>query len=75
MDKQYLSRLKTLANTKLQWDAFTEMLDYHIGLHQAKLEQATDMVEVYKAQGSIQALKKLKYLRDEINANSKQKPV
>jgi hypothetical protein len=71
MDKQYLSRLKTLANTKLQWDAFTEMLDYHITLHRAKLEQATDMIEVYKAQGSIQALNKLKYLRDEINASKK----
>ncbi len=67
MEKQYLSRLKTLVNTKLQWDSFNEMLDYHIGLHQAKLEQASDMVEVYKAQGAIQALKKLKYLKEEVN--------
>jgi hypothetical protein len=73
MDKQYLSRLKGLVNTKLQWDAFNEMLDYYIVLHQGKLEQAIDLVEVYKAQGSIQALKKLKFLRDEINANSKPK--
>jgi hypothetical protein len=73
MDKQYLARLKTLANTKIQWEAFNEMLDYYIGLHQAKLEQAVDMVEVYKAQGSIQALKKLKYLREEINASQKTK--
>jgi hypothetical protein len=73
MEKQYLPRLKSLVNTKLQWEAFNEMLDYNIGLHQAKLEQAVDVVEIYKAQGSIQALKKLKFLRDEINANAKSK--
>jgi hypothetical protein len=67
MEKQYLSRLKTLVNTKLQWEAFNEMLDYNIHLHQSKLEQAIDMVEVYKAQGAIQALKKFKYLKDEVN--------
>ena len=49
------------------------MLDYYIGLHQTKLEQATDTIEIYKAQGAIQAFRKLKYLREEINAESKHK--
>jgi hypothetical protein len=73
MEKQYLGRLKTLVNTKIQWDAFTEMLDYNIGLQQAKLEQAVDVVEIYHAQGAIQALKKLKHLREEVNAKSNAK--
>jgi DNA-binding SARP family transcriptional activator len=73
MEKKFLSRLKTLANTNIQWEAFNEMLDYYIGLHQTKLEQATDTIEIYKAQGAIQAFRKLKYLREEINAESKHK--
>jgi hypothetical protein len=71
VEKKFLSRLKSLVNTNIQWDAFNEMLDYNIGLHQAKLEQATDTIEIHRAQGAIQALRKLKYLREEINAESK----
>lgn len=44
------------------------MLDYTIAAHQRKLEQATEMSDVYKAQGAIAALRHLKYLRDEVNA-------
>jgi hypothetical protein len=42
-------------------------------LQQAKLEQAVDVVEIYHAQGAIQALKKLKHLREEVNAKSNAK--
>lgn len=68
MKKPFLSKLKTLVNTRTQWDAFNEMLDYSVGLHQKKLEQAVDMIDIYKAQGAIQALRQLKFLRDEVNA-------
>lgn len=67
MNKQYLSKLKQLANTATQWDAFLEMLEHNIVQHQRKLEQAVDMADIFKAQGAIAALRQLKYLKDEIN--------
>ena len=36
---------------------------------QSNLEQNTDMVNVYKAQGAISTLRRLNELRDEVNAN------
>jgi len=66
MNKQYLPKLKQLANNELQWNAFLEMLEYNIVQHQRKLEQAVDMTDVFKAQGAIAALRQLKYLKDEI---------
>lgn len=66
--KSYLPKLKTFATTNSQWEAYLEYLDYYIELNQKKLEQSTDMVEIHKAQGAIQALRHLKFLRDEVNA-------
>jgi len=66
--KTYLPKLKGLTTTPHQWDAFVEMLDYQVEQHQRKLEQSTEMIEVFKAQGAIAALRQLKYLKDEINA-------
>ncbi len=66
MNKQYLPKLKQLANNELQWNAFLEMLEYNIVQHQRKLEQAVDMADVFKAQGAVAALRQLKYLKDEI---------
>jgi hypothetical protein len=43
------------------------MLDYNILQQQRKLEQSVEMVDIYKAQGAIIALRQLKYLRDEVN--------
>lgn len=67
-NKTYLPKLKGLIATPHQWDAFVEMLDYQIEQHQRKLEQSTEMIDVFKAQGAIAALRQLKYLKDEINA-------
>jgi hypothetical protein len=57
-----------MLNSPHLWDAFVEKLDYDIEQHQRKLEQATEMSDVFKAQGAIVALRQLKYLKDEINA-------
>ena len=67
-NKPFLPKLKGFVNTKTQWDAYTESLDFYIELYQKKLEQSADMVELHKAQGAIHALRQLKYLRDEVNA-------
>ena len=66
--KTYLPKLKGLVTTPHQWDAFVDMLDYQIEQHQRKLEQSTELIDVFKAQGAIAALRQLKYLKDEINA-------
>jgi hypothetical protein len=57
-----------MLNSPHLWDAFVEKLEYDIEQHQRKLEQATEMSDVFKAQGAIVALRQLKYLKDEINA-------
>jgi len=59
--------LKTLVNDKPAWDAFLEELDLRISAQHKSLENMTDTAEMYRAQGNIQALRKLKYLRDKVN--------
>jgi hypothetical protein len=68
MDKTFLPKLKGMLNSPNLWDAFVAKLEYDIEQQQRKLEQATDLQEVFKAQGAIAALRHLKYLKDEINA-------
>jgi len=68
-DKSYLSKLKGLVANNNQWDGFCEMLQFNIEQQQRKLEQAADTREIYQAQGAITALRQLKYLKEEINAN------
>lgn len=60
--------IKKLINDKPLWDAFCEELDTRIATTHKKLEQVSTMEEVYRCQGEIAALRKLKYLRDELNA-------
>jgi hypothetical protein len=43
------------------------VLDNHILFHQKTLEQSADEKELFKAQGAITALRKLKYLKEEVN--------
>ena len=64
--KQYVWKLRSLTGAG-QWKAFCEMLDYKIDLQQKKLEQSKEPVDIYHAQGAIQALRQMKLLRDEIN--------
>lgn len=67
-EKKWLSALKPLAHNNNQWVAFEEMLSFYIELSVKQLEQAEDPVHLYRAQGAIASLKKLKLLRDELNA-------
>ena len=67
MSKPFLPKLKGMFNGPYMWDAFVEKLDYDIEQHQRKLEQATELSEMFKAQGAIAALRQLKYLKEEIN--------
>ena len=59
--------LKSFVNNKAEWDAFCETLDYDISIYHKRLEQSDNTVDIYRTQGCIQALQKLKYLRDKVN--------
>jgi hypothetical protein len=67
--KQVVSHLKPLCSNKRQWDAFTEYLDIMISDQHKKLEQSDNIVAIHQAQGAIQVLRTLKYLRDEALAD------
>lgn len=71
-EKKWLSALKPLTQNTIMWNAFEEMIDYYVALRVKELEQAEDVVHLHRAQGAIASLKKLKTLRDEINAEKTQ---
>ena len=59
--------VKKLVNAKPLWDGFVGVLNEKIEVAQRKLEQETSIEGVYRAQGEIAALRRLTFLRDEIN--------
>ena len=59
--------LKSFVNNKAEWDAFCEFLDDQITILHKNLEQSDTLVDIHRTQGSIQALRRLKYLRDKVN--------
>jgi uncharacterized protein YmfQ (DUF2313 family) len=67
--EQILSRLKPLVSNNRQWEAFNSYIDIAIEQHQKVLEQSDDIIMMHRQQGAITALRKLKYLRDEINGS------
>ena len=59
--------LKQWVNDKPTMDEFVKHLDDLIYLQHTAMEQAEDSVTMYRAQGSIATLKKLKLLRETVN--------
>ena len=62
--------LKKLVNDKDLWKNFMEYLDNSIEQQQRVMEQAEDSTILYRAQGAISSLRRLKYLKDEMNGES-----
>ena len=62
-----MSKLKSVVNNKEVWDSFLEMLDAKIAIAHKKLEIESTMEGLYRAQGEVAALHRLKHLRDEVN--------
>ena len=60
--------LKLLVNDVNLWGDFLSELDKRIIDCYKKLEQVTDINEVFRTQGEIQALRKLQKLRDKVNS-------
>jgi|TARA_R100000149_G_scaffold47577_1_gene19259 hypothetical protein len=54
-------------NPKLIND-FNDYLDYKIEEQHKIMEQSDDSISIHRAQGYVMALKRLKLLRDEVNA-------
>ena len=59
--------LKKLVNDKTLWDNFVEYIDDAILKNHTALEQADNPVIIHRLQGAIGALRRLKYLREEMN--------
>ena len=68
-----MRELKQIVNQKPVWDSFLEYLDETITLVHKRLEQEVDVEKIYRAQGEIAALRRLKYMRDEFNNVDKTK--
>ena len=60
-------QIKRLVNDKALWDSFLEEVDTRIVFAQKQLEQRIEPAEIYRLQGEIKALRRLKQLRDKIN--------
>ena len=65
-----MMKLRKLTGDKELWDSFVEYIDDAIAKQHKTLEQAGDMPMIYKLQGSIACLRRMKYLRDELNSNA-----
>ena len=62
--------LRKLTGDKELWDSFIEYIDDSIAKQHKALEQATEVPMIYKLQGSIACLRRMKFLRDELNSNA-----
>jgi archaellum component FlaC len=60
--------VKLFVNNHDLWTQFLEELDQRISDCHKRIEQVSDMVEVYRTQGEVQALRKLQKLREKVNA-------
>ena len=63
MNKEILGNLKPLVNHQLQLNKY---LDALIEQHHKAMEQADDNVVLHRTQGAIGALRRLKFLREEV---------
>ena len=59
--------LKKLVNDKELYEEFLKHVDDLIYLQHKQMEQATEPVIFYRAQGAITTLRKLKFLWDQVN--------
>lgn len=59
--------LKAFVNNTAMYDAFLEELDAMIKAEHKVMEQVSEPIDLYRSQGTIFALKKLKKLREKVN--------
>lgn len=61
--------LKKLVNDKELWSAYLDYIDTKIQAAHKRLEQENQPENMYRVQGEIAALRRLKLMRDEINGS------
>jgi len=66
-----MMKLRKLTSDKELWDSFVEYIDDSIAKQHKSLESATDPPMMYKLQGSIACLRRMKYLKDELDGQSR----
>ena len=64
---QSYAALSDFVNKSQKWEAFNAVLDKYTEQQQKKLLQSNELVDVYRAQGAIEALNKLRFLKEEVN--------
>lgn len=62
-----MTNLKPLVNDKHLYEDFLEEIDERIEQTRKALEQASDVETMYRMQGAIGALRKLKTLKEKVN--------
>ena len=66
---EHIIAIRKITNDKTVWDAFCKIIDEKINKAHVRMEQVQGEADIYRCQGEIAALRKLQYLRDEINGN------
>ena len=64
-----MSALKKLVNDKPLWDSFCDELELRIERVHISMEQSENSNVLYRLQGQTSALRSLKHLRAEVNAD------
>ena len=59
--------LKAIVNERVLWDALLAELDERISFAHKQLEQSSNTEDLFRFQGEVRALRKLKQLRDKVN--------
>ena len=65
-----MNPLKVLVNNHQLWQDFNKYLDFLISEQHRVIEQASDDKIMWKTQGAITALRRLKKLKEEVNGRS-----
>ena len=58
-----------MATNSHQWEAYNKYIDELVKQQHKILEQASDNITMYRSQGAVASLQKLKKLKDEILKN------
>jgi hypothetical protein len=71
VDKQVINKLKPLVSNSHQWEAFNKYIDILIEQQRKALEQTDNNIIMYRSQGAITTLRRLKLLKDEVFRSEK----
>ena len=60
-------KLKLLVNNMEIWNSFNDELDRRLNYVHIQMEQTIKQEDLFRLQGEAKALRRLKFLRDEVN--------